>query len=82
MKIKMSENAEVGEDVEIIFQVRINRDDGSFEYVKKKLEPFEQCGFELFIRNYAELVKIKRLDSMIEEEDIYEDDDEEEREEE
>ena len=75
----MTKNVKMKDDKEIVFQIRINRQNGSFEYVKKDLEPFEQCGFELFIRSYASFLKTMR-DDLIESEEFETDDEDEEEE--
>lgn len=62
LKIKLSDKEENNLDEEIIFQVKINRSDGSFEFVKKEMSSFEQSAFELFIQTYARTQMEHRLD--------------------
>lgn len=49
---------------ETIFQVRINRDDGSFELAKASLEnDFEQAGLEVFLKTYLTACNNTRLEN-------------------
>ena len=43
------ENEQETKQKEIIFQVRIDRESGDFELIKKKLDSLEQSGFEVFL---------------------------------
>ena len=44
------------ETVEIIFQIKINRQTGGFEFVRKNMSNIENTAFDMFIIAYAKTV--------------------------
>jgi len=60
MERKQRKEDNIESDIETIFQVRIDRQTGTFEYVKVGLSPFEQAAFEIFIRSYADNLRDTR----------------------
>lgn len=49
-------------DEEIIFQVRIDKKERTFELVKVPLDSLEQAGLEVFLETYLESLKKIRLE--------------------
>lgn len=61
IKIKIDDSTnELEESKEIIFQVRIDRKDQTFDLVKTGLSTFEQTGFESFLTSYINCIRKER----------------------
>ena len=61
---------------EIIFQVKIDRESGGFDLVKRGLNGFEQSAFEQYLLHYVKAMELSRVQDIAETMDYGEDLDE------